>query len=104
MSIGLWKRKKRKEIKVHSRRSRRSRIGELIQLDGSYEYWFEGRGEKCCLIVFVDDASSQIQLMRFCKSETLEEYLRRYGRPQAFYSDKHVVFRMNRRVIYQERK
>lgn len=99
---GLWKAKKFKEKKVYPRRTRRSRIGELEQIDGSYEYWFEDRGEKCCLLVCVDDATSAIMNMRFCKAETLEDYfellksyLKLYGRPLAFYSDKHSVFRVN---------
>lgn len=104
MAFGLWKGKKQKKIKAHPRRTRRSRLGELIQIDGSYDYWFEGRAEKCCLIVFVDDATSRIMLMRFCRTETSEDYLRllrtyleRHGRPQALYSDKHSVFRVNRK-------
>ena len=99
---GLWKAKKKKNQKVYARRTRRSCIGELVQIDGSYEYWFEGRAEKCCLLVFVDDATSQIMAMRFCQTETTDDYfeivkgyLKRHGRPRAFYSDKHSVFRVN---------
>src|SRR5579871_3944438 len=33
---GLWKAKQTKQKKVHARRTRRSRYGELIQIDGSY--------------------------------------------------------------------
>lgn len=109
MQAGLWKGKKRKERKVHCRRTRRSRVGELIQIDGSYEYWFENRGEKCCLIVFIDDATSGIMVMRFCKVETTEDYLKilqlylkKYGRPMALYSDKHSIFRVNRKELHEE--
>jgi hypothetical protein len=108
---GLWKGKKRKEKKAHPRRTRRSRLGELIQIDGSYEYWFEDRGKKCCLIVFIDDATSRIMLMRFCRTETSEDYLKmlrtyieRYGRPQALYSDKHSIFRVTRKELHGEGK
>ena len=108
---GLWKEKPKKRGKVHSRRTRRSRWGELIQIDGSYEFWFEDRGEKCCLIVFIDDATSNIMSMRFCKGETLEDYLKvlhlylgKYGRPGALYSDRHSVFRVNRKEIYEREK
>ncbi|HXF29538.1 MAG TPA: ISNCY family transposase [Chlamydiales bacterium] len=103
--------KKTKRYKVHPRRTRRSRVGELVQIDGSYEYWFEERGEKCCLIVFVDDATSQIALMRFCRTETSEDYLKmlrmyleRYGRPLALYSDKHSIFRVTKKEQYTEGK
>ncbi len=99
---GVWKAKKKKNQKVHARRTRRSCMGELVQIDGSYHDWFENRGEKCCLLVFVDDATSQIMAMRFCRTETtddyfstLREYLLRCGRPKAFYIDKHSIFRVN---------
>ena len=99
---GLWKAKKVKKKKIYSRRTRRSRYGELIQIDGSYEYWFEDRGEKSCLLVCVDDATSAITSLRFCKTETTEDYLKllesyieTHGRPLAFYSDKYSVFRVN---------
>lgn len=38
--------------------SRRPRTGELVQVDGSPHDWFEGRGPRCTLIVFVDDATA----------------------------------------------
>jgi len=106
---GLWKPKKLKEQKVYARRTRRSRFGELEQIDGSYHYWFEDRGEKCCLLVCVDDATSAIMQLRFCQTETLEDYLKFlkgylkfHGRPQAFYSDKHGVFRVNNKKDRKE--
>jgi len=99
---GVWRAKKKKQKKVFARRTRRAQIGALVQIDGSYEYWFEDRAKKCCLLVFVDDATSQIMTMRFCRTETvddyfeaLKDYLLKYGRPEAFYSDKHSIFRVN---------
>jgi len=110
MREGLWKAKKKKKQKVYARRTRRSQVGELVQIDGSYEYWFEDRGAKCCLLVFVDDATSQIMAMRFCQTETtddyfatLKAYILRNGRPKAFYSDKHSIFRVNMKGC-QDRK
>ncbi len=41
---GLWKSKRKKERRIHQRRTRRSRFGEMIQGDGSHHDWFEGRG------------------------------------------------------------
>ena len=108
---GLWRSKKRKEKKAHPRRQRRPRLGDMIQIDGSYEFWFESRGEKCCLIVFIDDATSRIMLMRFCKAETTEDYLKmlrayieQYGRPIALYSDKHSIFRVNKKELQEGSK
>src|SRR3989337_696712 len=105
---GIWIPNKVKEKKIHPRRTRRSIIGELEQIDGSYEYWFEDRADKCCLLVCIDDATSQIMLLMFCKTETtenylefLKKYLKKYGRPISFYSDKHSIFRINNKQKYE---
>lgn len=103
---GIWKSKRKKEIKVYQRRVRRSRFGELIQGDGSPHDWFEGRDEKCSLLQFVDDATGKTTAARFFPSETtdgylevLREHLEKYGRPLAFYVDKHSVFRVNKEEL-----
>jgi len=99
---GIWKANRVKDKKIYARRTRRSKFGELEQIDGSYEYWFEDRAEKCCLLVSVDDATSSLTQLKFCKTETTQDYLQfirnyieQHGRPLAFYSDKHSVFRIN---------
>jgi hypothetical protein len=99
---GLWHPKAIRELKVHPLRLPRSRMGELIQLDGSEHDWFEGRGPRCTLLVFIDDATSKTMHLKFVKSEnTLDyfestrEYIIKHGRPEAFYPDKHGVFRVN---------
>ncbi len=99
---GLWKAKPIKLEKNHQPRNRRPYFGELIQIDGSVHAWFEERGPKCTLLVFIDDATSLIQSLRFVKAETthdylqvLKQYVKTYGKPRALYSDKHVVFRVN---------
>ncbi len=103
---GIWKSKRKREVKIYQRRTRRSRFGEMLQGDGSPHDWFEGRGEKCTLLQFVDDATSKTTVARFVPVETTEGYLQllgehveRYGRPQALYVDKHSVFRVNRDEI-----
>jgi transposase InsO family protein len=100
---GKWQTKKAKKSSVHPRRKRRPRKGELIQLDGSYEYWFEDRGERCCLLVMIDDATSEIMALRFVEHETtqdyfeiMREYIGRYDLPLALYSDRHSVFKVSR--------
>ena len=77
-------------------------IGLMTQLDGSPHDWFEGRGPRCTLLVFIDDATSKIVAMLFTPQEctqayfdAIENYIKRYGRPIAFYSDKHGIFRIN---------
>ncbi|MGB8840855.1 MAG: ISNCY family transposase, partial [Aliidongia sp.] len=100
---GRWQPKKEKKITTHPRRKRRSRRGELIQLDGSYEDWFEDRGPRCCLLVMIDDATSEIMAMRFVEHETTQDYLElmreyigRYNRPLALYSDRHSIFKVSK--------
>lgn len=102
MAWGLWNAKRHKKVNVHQSRERRACVGELIQIDGSHHDWFEGRASKCCLLVFIDDASNRLMGLRFEASETTEgyfkltrEYLERCGIPLAFYSDKDSIFRMN---------
>lgn len=99
---GLRTVKPRKEKRVYQQRQRRFRFGELIQIDGSFHDWFEGRSEACCAIVFIDDATSKIVAIHFTPRETTAayftaatSYFNRYGRPLAFYSDKHNIFRVN---------
>ena len=56
---GLWlPRAERKRF--HQPRHRREHVGELIQIDGSEHAWFEDRGPKCSLLVFIDDATSTL--------------------------------------------
>jgi transposase len=97
---GLWLSRKQRRT-FHQPRLRRECYGELIQIDGSDHYWFEDRAPPCTLLVFVDDATSSLMQLRFVKSEStfsyfeaLDLYLRQHGRPVAFYSDKHSVFRV----------
>lgn len=99
---GLWEVKKRRRLKVHQQRNRRSCEGELIQMDGSPEAWFEERAPKCCLLGFIDDATSKIEHLQFVPSESsasylkaLKQYMQKHGKPLAFYTDRLNVFRIN---------
>nr|NGX38284.1 hypothetical protein [Chlamydiota bacterium] len=56
---GIWKGKRKKEVRECQRRARRSRFGELLQGDGSHHDWFEGRAEKCSRLQLLDDATSK---------------------------------------------
>lgn len=101
-TAGLWKAQARRKARIHPSRPRRPCRGELVQIDGSPHAWFEGRGPSCTLLVFIDDATSALMALRFFPAETTEgymtvlrEYLDRYGRPVAFYSDRHSIFRVN---------
>jgi hypothetical protein len=100
---GLWIDRRNRLPSVHQPRRRRERVGELIQIDGSTHHWFENRGDKCTLLAYIDDATSRIQHAAFVQSESAFDYMRetqayieRHGRPIAFYSDKHAIFRVNK--------
>jgi hypothetical protein len=82
-----------------SRRERRSCFGAMLQFDGSYHDWFEGRGAECCLINCVDDSTGRVYL-KFAVSEntqdvllTLWEYVNKYGIPRSIYTDKYSVYK-----------
>ena len=102
IEAGLRYCKQRKAVTIHQSRARQPATGILIQIDGSPHDWFEGRGEPCTLIAFVDDATSEITALHFCAAETtadymhtLKQHLQRYGRPVARYSDRHSIFSNN---------
>lgn len=97
-SDGLWVPYARRKSRVYQPRHRRDCLGELIQIDGSHHDCFEGREPKCCLLVFIDDATTRLMHLRFSKSETAfdymlatQEYVEQHGKPVSLYSDKHVI-------------
>jgi hypothetical protein len=69
LAEGLWSRQ-RKGKKHCARRERKAHFGELVQLDGSFHEWLEGRGPRGCLMNMVDDATSATQA-RLGKEETI---------------------------------
>jgi hypothetical protein len=102
-AAGLWQTRRERLPAVHQQRHRRSCLGELVQIDGSDHEWFEERGPRCSLLVYVDDATGKLMELRFVASESAFDYfastrayLVRHGRPAAFYSDKHSIFRVAR--------
>jgi hypothetical protein len=99
---GLWIDRRHRLPSPHQPRRRRECLGELVQIDGSEHAWFEDRGPVCTLLAFIDDATSRIMLLRFVASESAFDYFRAtrlyleaHGKPVAFYSDKHSIFRVN---------
>ncbi len=104
MAAGFWKDRKQRMKPVHQPRNRRECVGELIQIDGSQHWWFETRGPQCTLLVYIDDATSRLMHLQFVESESTFDYfkatrtyLEQHGKPVAFYSDKHGVFRVNKK-------
>ena len=99
----IWHTRKYKYQRTHKLRERRECYGELIQMDGSYHDWFEGRMEKCCLLVMIDDATSRIGMLKFVKRETvfgyfecIKEYVNKFGIPLSVYTDRHAIFETTR--------
>ena len=102
MDAGLWIPRKLRPPKVQQPRARRACFGELIQIDGCEHRWFEHRAPMCTALVYVDDATSRLMIVRFAGSESTFayfeatlQYLKCFGKPLAFYSDKASIFRIN---------
>src|SRR5205085_280722 len=75
------------------KRYRGEGLGEMVQLDGSFHDWLEGRGPRACLMNLVDDATGAT-LCRMGEEETiwaaagvLQAWIERYGVPQVLYTD-----------------
>jgi transposase len=99
---GIWMPRAARTLHVHQPRHRRQCLGELVQIDGCDHEWFEARADRCTALVYVDDATGRLMELRFVVSESAfdyfaatESYLGHHGKPVAFYSDKHSIFRVN---------
>ena len=95
---GLWSRQRRRR-KHLKRRERKAHFGELVQLDGSFHDWFEGRGPRGCLMDMVDDATGYCEA-RMGKEETiwaaagvLRAWIEKHGVPRALYTDWKNVYK-----------
>jgi transposase len=92
LTEGLWSRERK--VRAHrSRRARKEHFGELVQMDGSFHEWLEGRGPRGCLMNLVDDATGTT-LCRMEEQETiwaavgvLTAWIEKYGAPRALYTD-----------------
>ena len=106
-SAGLWQ-SRRKRGKHRSRRERRNNFGSMLQMDGSTHDWFEGREDKCVLMVIVDDATGRVYI-RFYLRENLEaafdifsRWTRLHGLPGALYVDRAAMYRPEREATGAE--
>jgi len=100
----IWNARIHKPTKIHQRRKPRDCLGELLQMDGSYHDWFEGRAPECCLLVLIDDATSRIMWAQFVKWEScfgyfkaIEAYIKKHGKPLSIYTDRLAVFETTRK-------
>src|SRR3989338_5424527 len=104
----IW-RTARRGKRHRSWRPRRICVGMLTQLDGSPHKWFEDRGPECVLLIYIDDATSQILYGEFVKVEdtltlmrATRTYLEKRGRPVAFYVDRDSIYTVNRQASIDE--
>lgn len=95
---GLWVRRRR-HGKHRKRRERRASFGSMVQMDGSHHDWFEGRAQKCVLMVVIDDATNRTYA-RLYAAETTEaafdafgRWVKRHGLPRSVYVDRHGIYR-----------
>lgn len=102
---GDWERV-RKSRRHRQWRERRHYFGEMIQIDGSHHDWFEGRGPKCVLMGYIDDATGKV-FARFYEYEgtmpamdSFKRYIKRYGIPVSIYLDKHTTYKSPEKVEY----
>jgi hypothetical protein len=92
LAAGLWSRV-RKRSPHRQRRERKAHFGELVQLDGSFHLWYEGRAPRGCLMNLVDDATGRT-LARLGAQETIwaavdvvRRWIEAHGVPLALYTD-----------------
>lgn len=89
---GLWS--KARKRRVHrQRRERKEHFGELVQMDGSFHAWLEGRGPRGCLMNMVDDATGTTSAGMgaeetiWAAAGVLRAWVEKYGVPLALYTD-----------------
>jgi hypothetical protein len=92
LAEGPWT-KARKRKQHRRRRDRRAHFGELVQLDGSFHDWYQGRAGKACLMNMVDDATSTVEAHPgdeetiWAAARVLRQWIGQYGVPLALYTD-----------------
>jgi len=101
-AAGIGPPRRRRPPAHRTRRLRRRREGEMLQVDGSPHDWLEGRGPHLTLLGFQDDATGKVVGAEFFPAETaygyfrvLHRVLRRYGVPLSLYGDRCGVFLRN---------
>lgn len=99
-SLNLWQIKPKKVNGEHRQwRPRKESFGEMEQFDGSYHRWFEYRGEPCCLLASIDDATGRITKAEFTDGESVinvfkfwSNYVEIYGKPASIYLDRYSTY------------
>lgn len=111
IAAGLWTERPRKTNgEYRSWRPRKEQVGEMIQFDGSYHLWLEGRGGVSCLLAGIDDATGNpthclftdggegvIPVLTFWKS-----YVETHGKPLSIYLDRHSTYKVNSKGVFDD--
>ncbi len=107
LETGDWKRR-RKDREHRQWRQRKHHAGEMVQMDGSHHDWLEGRGPRCVLMGYIDDATGKV-FGRFYEYEgtipamdSFGKYLERYGLPLSVYLDKHTTYKSTGKPTIQD--
>ena len=107
LEAGDWK-KTRKARGHRHWRERKSHSGEMLQMDGSHHDWFEGRGPRCVLMGYIDDATGKV-FARFYGYEgtipamdSFKRYLQKSGLPMKVYLDKHTTYKSTAKPTIQD--
>lgn len=106
IEIGMWQ--IRRVRKHREWRERKSHYGEMEQFDGSHHDWFEGRGPKCVLMGYIDDATNK-RYARFYEYEgvipamdSLKRYIKKYGIPYSIYLDRHSTYKSHAKPTIED--
>src|SRR5437870_11561623 len=75
-AAGLWVPRAQRARRGYPPRERRGCLGAVVQIDGSEHAWFEDRGPRCTLLVYVDDATSRLMELAFAAVESTFDYFR----------------------------
>ena len=92
LEAGQWS-PTRKRRAHRKRRERKEHRGELVQMDGSFHDWLEGRGPRGCLMNMVDDATGETLARLGCEETiwaaagVLRAWIKKHGVPVALYTD-----------------
>ncbi len=95
-------------VRHRARRERKTRFGEMLQLDGSQHRWFGRHEPLACLMNMVDDATGTT-LSLMTENESMEgamrllwRWIERYGVPAALYTDRHTIYKSPRQPTLEE--
>ena len=100
--------RKRKKRPHRQWRERKKHYGQMVQMDGSEHDWLEGRGPKCVLMGYIDDATG-IPFGRFHAYEgtipamdSFKRYIKKHGIPLSIYLDKHTTYKSTKKQTIEE--